>query len=59
MEEEEMNDAEYVRLTKEKWAKVLDLFGGKQDTSAGAIAVALWATLHVDKLIEIAERKSA
>ena len=51
-----MTDAEFVRQARAKWPQVLDVANTKDGTTAG-LMVAMWATLHVDRLLDIAEGK--
>jgi hypothetical protein len=52
------DDAAFVADARARWAKLLE----KTDSmpaSSQALAVALWATLNVDRLLDIAELKGA
>lgn len=51
-----MSEVEYVRSVKEKWDALLKS-SEEVDGTAAALMVSIWATLHMDRLIEIAERK--
>lgn len=52
------SDEEFISQAKASWARVLEMGDGKQ-TDSCALAAALWASLHVDRLIAIAEGKAA
>lgn len=46
-----MTDEQYVREARAKWNALLDKFN---DGKVSEIGVALWASLHVDRLLDIA-----
>jgi hypothetical protein len=48
-------DQAFVRDAAARWSKLLDFAEGK-DASTGALAISLWATMNVDRLLQIAER---
>jgi hypothetical protein len=48
-------DREFVRDAAERWSKLLDYAEGK-DASTAAMAISLWATMNVDRLLTIAAR---
>lgn len=52
-----MSDAAFIKHAKASWQRVLEMQDAPSSVDALAIAVALWATMNADKLIEIAERK--
>lgn len=50
-----MTDKEFVRDAEKRWGKILDYANDpERDGTAGAIAIALWATMSVDRLLKIA-----
>lgn len=51
------SDELFVREAKAKWPKLLDASEGK-DGATAALMISLWATLHMDRLIQIAERRA-
>jgi len=48
-------DAAFVRDAAQRWSKLLDFADGK-DATTGSLAISLWATMNVDRLLEIASR---
>lgn len=52
-----MSDAAFVRDARKRWTALLEKAEG-WDAQTMALAVSLWATLNVDRLLDIAERKS-
>lgn len=50
-------DQEFVRDAAERWSKVLALADTK-DASTAALAISIWATMNVDRLLEIAGRRT-
>lgn len=52
-----MSDAAFVRDARKRWNVLLDKTDD-WDAQTMALAVSLWATLNVDRLLEIAERKA-
>jgi hypothetical protein len=48
-------DREFVAAARKRWASLLETTD-KLPPSSQAIAVALWATMNVDRLLDIAER---
>lgn len=54
-----MRDRDFVRDAAVRWGKVLDYANApNRDAKDGAIAVALWATMNVDRLIKIAGERA-
>jgi hypothetical protein len=52
-------DRKFIRAARETWGRTLDYANaaGRGGTD-GAIAIGLWATINVDRLLDIAERQS-
>lgn len=53
-------DQAFVRDAAERWGKLLE-YAERKDATTGAIAISLWATMNVDRLLKIAaqqERKA-
>lgn len=54
-----MTDKQFVRDARERWGKVLDYANEPgRDAKAGSIAIALWATMNVDRLLRIARENT-
>lgn len=51
-----MSDAVFVRDARKRWDGLLEKTG-EWDAQTMALAVSLWATLNVDRLLDIAEGK--
>jgi hypothetical protein len=52
-------DKDFVRDAARRWGKTLDYANAPgRDAKDGAVAIALWATINVDRLLTIAERRS-
>lgn len=51
-------DAEFVAAATRRWSKLLTETE-KMDATSMALAVSLWATMNVDKLLTIAARGSS
>lgn len=51
-----MSDRAFVANAQARWKALLEAVDA-MDGEAAAISLALWATLNVDKLLEIASRK--
>jgi hypothetical protein len=54
---EGVGDAAFVRDARKRWSALLDK-QDEWDAQTMALAVSLWATLNVDRLLDIAERKA-
>lgn len=52
-----MADEAFVRDARKRWNALLDKTG-EWDANRMALAVSLWAALNVDRLLDIAERRS-
>ena len=50
-------DRVFVENARKRWRALID-GSGRMSAPAGALAVALWATGNVDRLLDIAERKA-
>jgi hypothetical protein len=50
-------DAEFVRDAAARWSKLLDYVEDK-DAHLTAVSISLWATMNVDRLLGIAERRT-
>ena len=50
-----MSDRAFVSNAKQRWDATLEL-AEKKDAQAAATIIALWATMNVDRLLEVAGR---
>jgi len=54
-----VTDKDFVRDARKRWDKILDYANDpEKDGAAAAIAIAMWATMNVDRLLKIAAAKA-
>ena len=54
-----MTDKDFVRDARKRWDKILDYANDPaKDGTAAAIAIGMWATMNVDRLLKIAATKT-